>query len=367
MRKVLLVTLQGDNIGNRLQNYALQKVINNYGYEVWTPYYELPENDNILKKIKNKIKHIMGKIGVDRFKWIDLKKRREQAFRTFNDKYIENMFKIGYKSINNKEWNDYDFAITGSDQVWHKWSDDEAELDYFYLKFMPEDKRISYAPSFGFQEILDIDKNKHISGLNGITCLSCREEKGKDLIYNLVKREAKVVLDPTLLLSRNEWENIVIRPSYINKERDFILVYFLGNEVEEYKKAIEYISKEKNVDIINIYDIKEPSYYCTTPDEFLWLVRNATYICTDSFHACVFSIIFQKKFLVFRRIEKGFDNMFDRIESLMKLVGLNNREYNGDISNLYENIDWDKVYDNLEIERKSSSDFLYEAIKCIIN
>lgn len=351
MGKVLLVTLQGANIGNRLQNYALQEVIKGFGHTVYTPYYRIPEYDSYIKRMKVTAKIALSLCGVHKYDRERQRMIRERRFKQFNDRYIDNRFSIAFDLIRPN----FDYAVTGSDQVWHRWSDSNSELEYFYLTFMPEDKRVSYAASFGFSEFQEKDVETHRAGLIGIKYLSCREDSGQKLIKDLTGRDAVITLDPTLLLDKSAWQNIEKKPSF--ETGDFLLAYYLGNQTVEYKQAVAKIAEQKKLKIIDIYDPEKPDYYYTTPDEFVWLVEHASYICTDSFHACVFSILFNKKFLAFRRMEVGMDNMFGRIETLFRLYEID-REFKGDISAIYADY---KPRDNME-KKKESLHFIEKAL-----
>ncbi len=356
MKKVVLVTLQGANIGNRLQNYALQETIKKYNCIVFTPYYNLPENNTIKKRLINLIKIVLGLFGVKKYTFMYKRYKKKKAFDIFDDTYIDNRFKVSFKNMTNE----YDVAVTGSDQVWHKWSDDKNELDYFYLKFISKERRISYGASFGFEKFPQEDIEKHREGLKDIMYLSCREESGNRLINEIVGRDAVVVLDPTLLLSRQEWKKIEKKPRAVSDK--YLLIYFLGEKTSEYMSVIKKIAEDNSLCVIDVNNPKEEDFFYTTPDEFLWLVENASYICTDSFHACVFSIIFQKKFLVFRRVEEGMDNMYGRIETLFMWYGID-REYTGDLNKIYE----DYLLNDIRGEIEMSKHFLGKSLTNIDN
>ena len=239
MKKVLLVTLQGANLGNRLQNYALQTVLEKMGIEISTPVYQ--ETSSCLVKIKLLVKNILAFLGNKKYNFAILQEKRSKAFEEFSEKYIHNRIKVTFDSVYSKDWSEYKYAITGSDQVWHNWSNTKKELEYFYLMFMPKEKRISYAPSFGFTEFPQADISTHKKGLEEMRCLSCREENGKNLIFNLTKKKAELLIDPVFLLKRKEWEKIEKRPDYVLTE-PYMVVYFLGNETEEYVNAYNKIA-----------------------------------------------------------------------------------------------------------------------------
>ena len=361
MENILLVTLQSINIGNRLQNYALQTVLENMGLTVYNPSYLFKNTMNWNEIIKYYAKYILGLMKVKKFRSIVMREKRKKVFSFFDDKYISNKFFIEFDEIYKYNWKNYDYAIVGSDQVWHRWSNDTYELPYFYLDFMPKDKRIAYAASFGFSKFDLMDKEIHRKGIDNMTFLSCREKRGQELIYELTGRSAEIVLDPTLLLSNVEWLKLAKKPNYEVEDR-YLLVYFLG-KTEQYASKIYEFAKSNGIQIINIFDTNEEKYYCTSPEEFIWLVENATVIFTDSFHACVFSILFHKIFRVFRRNENGFEDMFDRIESLLEKFNLQENIFNGCNLNLLDSTNWNEVEYRLKIQKQRSIDYLQNAMK----
>lgn len=355
-KKVVLVTLQGANIGNRLQNYALQTKLEELGSEVYTPFYDTPELNTYAKRIKEVIKVLLGCLGINRYRSNLYRYKRNKKFREFDRFYIANMFKCKFRD-NLYAKAGCELAIVGSDQVWHRWSDDISELDYFYLYSYPKDKRISYAASFGFDVFPDGDVNIHKRYLMDMEYLSCREQKAQSMIYNLTGRNAKVLIDPCLLLGVDKWKECEKKPQGIIP-REYVLVYFLGEKSTEYLRAINEFCKNKNICCIDIFDINDLRWYFTTPDEFVWLVEHAQYVFTDSFHACLFSLLFDRKFLAFKRIEVGMEKMFDRIETLLKLFAVDNHIYKGDISQV--DIKYEKR--NIDAQREEAVSYLKKAL-----
>lgn len=355
--KVLLVTLQGDNIGNRLQNYALQESIKKIcDCKVFTPYYYPVEMETFHSRVKYFIKCLLGNIGIKRYKLFQIRAKRLKKYKDFNEKYIDNMFRIDYTNAIKNGVGDYNYAITGSDQVWHGWSLNSDEIRYFYLEFMPKDKRISYAPSFGFSKFPEKYINIHKEGLQGIAHLSCREKNGIKLIEELTGRKADFVLDPTLLLNKNEWLVIEKKPEWINDNKPYVLNYFLGNK-DKYATDISEFARKNNFVLVEAYDINSSRSQLIAPDEFIWLINHAEYICTDSFHATVFSLIFEKKFLSFRRNESGMECMFDRIENIQNIYGVD-RIFNGKMDAIKE------MYNKKDITKfkEDSLNFLKESL-----
>lgn len=169
-----------------------------------------------------------------RFKSERKRKERIRVYKKWTEEYINVSHVYRFNEVYKKDWSEYDYAITGSDQVWHNWSGKNCELEYFYLMFMPPKKRISYAPSFGFFEFPKKDCALHKKGLQEIELLSCREQHGQKLIEEINGKTAPLVSDPTFLLDKSEWREIEKKPSY-DVPSKFMLVYFLGNQTEEYR------------------------------------------------------------------------------------------------------------------------------------
>ena len=356
--KILLVTLQGANLGNRLQNYALQTVLQDLGFEVFTPYYDIPEENTRKKRI---VRTVKTKLGLKRYQGFEHHYLRKKRFAEFDRRYITNRFKVHFDRPDRSVAESYDFAITGSDQVWHRWSDSPGELEYFYLQFMPPEKRISYAASFGFQSFPEADLDVHRAGLTGMRALSCREQRGAELIQELTGREAKITADPTLLLPVDRWRK-VSREAKIYSGKPFVLLYFLGDKAEQFD-SIRKLAEAQNLEIIDALDRASLPSMLTTPDEFLWLVEHAEFVCTDSFHACVFSILFQKRFLAFRRKEEGFEHMFDRIEDLLKTFRLEDRIFSGKLEAVLQEPDYSKTEKIRAEAAEESMAYLREALQ----
>src|SRR5699024_7327637 len=127
-------------------------------------------------------------------------------FKEFSHKFIkETDFKITDDYLPNK-LNDYDFFVTGSDQVWNPFFTNSSSL--YFLTFAPRKKRIAYAPSFGISEVPDLLRENFTKWLSEIEHLSVREDAGADIIKQLTNRDSEVVADPTLLLTKESWLSI---------------------------------------------------------------------------------------------------------------------------------------------------------------
>lgn len=348
-KKILLVTLfDNNNIGNRLQNFALYKVLQEKNVEVDVLDNGYTIEATIKDEFKNSIKFFLGLLGFKKYKIKHQKyvffRRRQKANIAFNNKNIPTVIKMKNKKIFDKDWSEYDLAIVGSDQVWHNWNSFENELSYYYLNFISDNKRVAYAASFGFEEFPKKDYLQHKQGIEQMKFISCREKTGCGLVKQIIKKDVPKVLDPTLLLTAREWMKIGEQASEITKsQKNFAFVFFLGKQSEEYKKYINKIIVELGVNkIIDFNDFKNKSITGCSPEGFVSLINNADYIFTDSFHCTVFSLLFNKEFTVFRRQQPGMEKMFSRIEELLASKDKLGNIYGG--STMKATNDFEKLY-----------------------
>ncbi len=350
MKKVAIITLYGDfNFGNKLQNYAVQKIVGKLNYDCYTVCCK-----DTLTTVgwKGRIiaflgfpKH-MAKIKRDMLK-------RNQMFRRFSDKYLKLGETAGYNDAG-KIRDKYDFYITGSDQVWNCSS--KKQIDYFFLEFVAPHKRICLSPSFGLDNIKKELIQKYTDSLNGFRHLSCREESGCRIIKELTGREAQLLCDPTMAVTREEWDEIAMKPQVELPER-YILTYFLGDAPAEAIRYAENLASERGIPVINLYNRDYPEYADIQPDEFLYLVKHSDHFCTTSFHGCVFSIIYHKNFTVFERKDLG--GMHGRIETLLKKFGLESCDGAKELSDSI--CDFSSVDEILLAERNKLYDYLFSA------
>ena len=322
MKKILLVTIQDQgNFGNRLQNYALKTVLEKMGFEV-----------DVLTVIKNfgkkpiieaklAVKRILVKLGQSKYNQQVAFANRKRACIAFTKKHFPNRVYADRQLLDSMDWSAYDFAVTGSDQVWHHWKSFDRELEYYYLEFMPQEKRISYAPSFGFNEFPAADIEQHRKGLQGMKTLSCREQEGCALIYSLTGRDSFKALDPTMLLSTEEWASLEKKPGFIDSDK-YLLRFFIGRVSDESQKEIDRIASAEGLKVVDIGNKQDPLRYGISPENFIWLIHHAEVVCTDSFHAGVFSILFGRKLRVFRRVSQKYGDMFGRFNDLLTPLDL---------------------------------------------
>lgn len=354
MAKIGIVTLcSNDNYGNKLQNYALKKILEKYNNEVYTIWTDSTSNSNFLKKI---IKLFILKIKkIKKLKLI----KKERKLKQFSKEYLNNDYSVRLSNNLKKIENKYDYFIVGSDQVWnYKCTND---FDFFLLKNIDKNKKLTYAPSFG---VYDIPKEYHSiyqQGLCDFKYISVREERGKDLIIDIAGRnDTHVLLDPTMLLDRKEWEELEAKPKEEVPPK-YILTYFLGSINNKRKEEILNLAKKYNCSIINIME-KNDKFYASSPKEFLYLFHNAKIVLTDSFHACVFSIIYDKTFIIFDREYTGL-SMNSRIDTLLSKLKITDRKYNEiNITQKNLNHDYSDANKILVKEREESMNFIKKSL-----
>ena len=355
IRVGILTINDNSNYGNRLQSYAVQEFLKREGCIV--------ENIQNIDDFYNKNYYKIIKENVKLFFKIFSKKpihRRQIKFFEFNKNIRFSKIRIDNNHISKKLKYKYDYFITGSDQVWNPYNRRLSDIDL--LEFADDSKKISFSASFGISELPSIYTEKVTKALSTFKAISVREYAGKKIIENLTgRKDVEVLIDPTLLLSDFEWDKVLKKPKQLKNER-YILNYFLGDLSEERKSEIDRVSKENNCIVINLLDKNSP-FYQTGPSEFLYLVKNAFLICTDSFHACVFSLIYNKTFVVFER-EDSMAKMNSRIETLLNKFNLKNREYNG--KNITEDNlkhDYYEAYNILESEKEKSKKYIKKALE----
>ena len=220
----------------------------------------------------------------------------------------------------------FDTFIVGSDQVWNPtWYDSAYMLD-----FIEDKKKIAYSASMGVSTLTDEQKDLFRSHLLRFNAISVRENEASATISSILETEVDVTVDPTLLLSSAEWDEI---SSERKVEEKYIFLYLLG-ENSVVRRIAERFAQKKSMKLVFIPDvlglyrhsdrkIKGEQLLDVTPNDFISLIKHAEYIITDSFHACVFSILYKKNFFVFER--GGKNRMESRIYSLTNLFECSER------------------------------------------
>lgn len=376
------------NYGSMLQAYATQQFILKTGHEAITiqclepihymtqskiQYYfhKLIQPDTLLRKlrqVKSVIQlrtnaEVMGKI-----------RERDNKFNEFYKNHILLSPLCKSRSELTSFASNCDAVIVGSDMLWNP---SNIEHDYYTLTFVPNAvKKISYATSFGTTRLPKYQQETARAFLNRFYALSVREKSGVDLIRSLgIDKNAQVVLDPTLLFDAAEWN---LLPCENTKRGNYILCYFLG--VNQEHRAIankikaltgwqivalqhldEYVREDERFGDIKPFDVG--------PAEFVDLIRNASFVCTDSFHGTCFSILYHKKFLTFNRFfDENLESTNTRIDSLLSMTGLTGRRIgktptDDELRSLcFADVDFFLADEQLAKERRHSTAYLVNAL-----
>lgn len=316
------------NYGGVLQACAMCRVLEKMGFApeqirfsmesphrrtVWETVCKLLNPVLVISFVKDKIKAF----------WRSKRLRgRRQAFGDFNRQYVPSSEAV-YDSSAIKACGDlYDGFITGSDQVWNP----EYYFGAYFLDFAPAGKpKLSYAASIG-KKTLTAEFADRIRGhLKEFTAVSLRERDAVALVQPLTELPVEQVLDPTLLLDREQWDSMCSGPLV---EQPYLFCFFLGHAPKARALAREY-ARKNGLKIVTIPHASslyvrggsswgDVRLWNASPADFLSLVKNARCVFTDSFHACAFSTVFQKEFFVFQRA--GHAGMSGRIESLLAML-----------------------------------------------
>ena len=251
----------------------------------------------------------------------------------------------------------------GSDQIWN-FTFDTIFSEKAFGSFAPKNKKLSLSASFGVNYIPEEGTELHQmckEKIEDIRAISVREEAGKEIIKKLTGRtDVEVLIDPTMMLKQDDWEKVMKKPENL-KTNKFIVKSFLGNSSDNSWKEICRIAGENDCEIIDISDKNSP-YYNMGPAEFLYLEKNAFLVATDSFHSCVFSILFSTPFIVFKRDDNKLQSMHSRIETLLKTFKMPNRIFDGKIDESIFDNDYTQAHEILEKERLRVKEFLKKSL-----
>lgn len=388
-RKIGIVAVTyKDNFGSVLQTYATQYTLEKLGYNARIFEIKGVYRGIMIKKLLYYAGRIFDPVEV-KYLFANLKSRSRKRVSVSADQFAADM-KVRHRMYSdfNKRWNkmlpavngwnglkkqaeDMDTVVVGSDQLWRP---SNIVGCYYTLEFVPDEvKKISFSTSFGVPE-LPKRLHRHAKRfLSRIDHISVREDSGAVIVKQECGREAKVVCDPTMMLTAEDWMHIQsVKPF---AEGNYILMYLMGDN-PKHREFVKKLRKATGFRIIGLLhgatyisydeDVVDEKPFNVGPSEFINLIRYAQYVCTDSFHCCVFSILNSTKFFAFRRWPDGSKfSANDRLYTLLKFTGLENRMLDGDENVnkcLAETIDYEDVLDRVALRRKESMDFLINAL-----
>lgn len=382
--KTGIITLVGNNYGNRLQNYAVQELLTEYG-DVYTVKYEkktplVVKQNRFARYTPTHVKVAVDSRLLNQYHLSNRKmntatrlvyflkhknemkaalSERDEAFRRFDEKYICYESELLHLAgDDNETWvKSYDAWVCGSDQIWNP--NYPTATRNAFLQFAPERRRIALSASIGLSDVSAM-LPEYPEWMSGIPHLSVREQRAAEIVAELTGRNVEVFLDPTMLIPIEKWNQIADAAGTKLPEQ-FAVGYFLGIRKREY---IDYIQQQiEGLDYVDLINGEKPEYLAFGPDHVVDAIRRAEIVFVDSFHGAVFSILFHKQFVVFERSEEGL-TMNSRLETLLKRFGLENRIYDGrNVEKLRQPIDYSNVDEILAAERIRVREFLNHAMK----
>lgn len=371
-KNIVLVTWLGTgNYGTTLQSFALHRKLEMLGYNVC-----FLRSFSNQPTFKDKTKNLLGRLGINSNK---LKKRLKISKQSLKQKKLANFISDNYKICKDiysskdvsKLVENTDVFVTGSDQIWNTSYDFNP---FYFLDFVGNSKRIAYASSIGLEDFPEEHKPLVKQLLSKFSHIGLREQSAVDVVSKLLGRKDVVqVLDPTFLLNEQEWTNISnVSSLEITLPKNFILCYLIGNNAwykEHLTKVVE-ATGVKNVIIVpsaeNIdFSIEEAIIYKDAgPLEFVKLIKESSFVCTDSFHATAISINLNKNFVEFMRFrdsDKVSQN--SRIYNVLTHYHLMDRIYSDNTTEWSHEIDFTYSNKQLDEDRKQSLDYLIRAIE----
>lgn len=376
------------NYGSMLQAYATQMALDKLNYDNET--IDITGFDGEIKKAKLKYfakasltsDILLSKLGMaknvlkkklSKGEYTNKIQIRDKKFDDFSKKYFRlSPIYSSMTELSNKCEERYSSVLVGSDQLWLPAN---IAANYYTLSFVPDTvNTIAYSTSFGQSQLPKSVAKKASVFLNKIKHIGVREETGQKLVKDIVGRNVPVVCDPTMLFTGEEWMSIQQETPIVDGK--YIFCYFLGNN-PSHREFVKRLKKKTGYKVVALTHLDEyiksdenyadETPYDVDPTDFVNLIRNAKYICTDSFHCSVFSILYRKQFLTFRRFNRDtIQSTNSRLDSLFNLVGVDNRFVNPeDDVKKYLNIDtdYDLVHEKLAKVREQSYIYLKKSLE----
>ena len=361
----------GGNYGTKLQSTALCKYFEKMGYDtvILDKFRVFPYFLRHPLILKNRLlNRINRKQNIDFFNPSPYTPSEER------NKRLNEYEKENYNVLTIDKWHDWKeilkdkpYFVVGSDIIWQpsfgipgKWF-----LDFTYHTKI---KKFSYATSIGANELPEKNYPYYKKYLSEFTAIGVREQKAVELLEPIIGREVVNVIDPTLLHDTEFWDKYAQKakiPQDIAAGK-FIFCYFVMDDPRywDYMKIVEKATGMKIVVLPMHYTDEQAPYTVLTegtPYEFVWLIKNAAFICTDSFHACAFSLNYKKEFYLLRRARKDEDAKYD---DFFKRYGLEGRNIQNESEFLRKtDIDYTAAHRKLQEDRKFAYDFISDALK----
>ena len=371
-KKIGIMTFHASyNCGSMLQAYALQCFLEKNGFSPEMIDFSSSGQRRLYSLYSQKLS--LKNIIRNTVFWCHRKRIKNNFLRyeDFKQKYFN---LTPYNAANQTQLVDnYSAVIAGADQIWNITISDYD--DSYFLPWTKNAKRIAYAPSFGAKNIIEYadDVEKYKNFLKDFNYLSIREDNGRKWINDLIGKDVPVVLDPTLIIDREDYEKII--SSQLNLPDKYIF-YYSPTYSLKHNQLVNKISKKYKLPVIafnsksfylrgmNFQNFKLPDF--EDPTAYLQLMKNATMVITTSFHGSVFSTVFKKFFWVIKN--GGMYGNDDRVITLLRTIGLEKRlitEYFDNDFDYMTSVDYNAVdyIDGLGEAKKLSQKYLLTALE----
>lgn len=356
---------QGYNFGTALQSYALQRVLCDMGYDARMISFKKTER-------KSPVKSVLGRLGIlgalrsaRRFMHSGhfLEEGAVRRFRKWNQKH--------YREATQGTQDGIHCFVSGSDQIWNTYHHFDP---HFFLDFAGDTKRVSYASSIGTGGVNPQYAEKVKSLLSAFSHITTREEAGAEALRQLTGRtDIRRAQDPTLLMRPEDWRRFGQEENLHQKtEQEYLLCYLLSKK-SEYIDQVQDVALRLGLNKVIIVPALENAeffvdgavrYVNATPCEFVRLIDEAKFVCTDSFHATVLSMLLSRPFLEFMRFDDGdTHSQNSRIYEILGRYGLMERIYNHDSEKWSASIDYAPIHNAIECDREESLTLLRKMIE----
>lgn len=298
---------------------------------------------------------------------------RRKTFKDYDKKYFDQYEVYGAKYADIQcIANDYEAIVTCSDQLW---SPSGLGTNFYNLMFVPDNiNKVSFASSFGVSQIPSYQKKATAKYLRRIEHVSCRENRGAEIVKELTGRDVPVLMDPVFAFNKEQWSNII--PEEKVYDEPYLLCFLLGDTIA-YREAVKSFATQKDLKIVTLrfldqyveYDANfgDIAPYDADPNRLLNILRGAKYVITDSFHICAFSIIMHKRFAIFNRYsDSNGSSKNSRIDTVCGNLNLNDRRVNANtkLADMMDSpVDWGTVDDTLAEYAKKMREYLNQALK----
>lgn len=374
-KKIALFSCHEDpNYGSMLQAYALATAIKRMGYDAeYITYRTYPKQSLLFKCIKRTIKEFLLRTGLMKdhnpFHFFNTQEFSStiKAFREFHKKYIPSSIRIYHSNTIGSELPlvEYSTYIVGSDQLWSPLNYEcDSRIPYF-LDFTELPSRSSYATSLGTTILSDRYKDLLKEKLSVFDHLSCREKSNTEMLTQLLGQPVEEVLDPTLLLTTEDWDQIAIDTTIANR---YVLAYILG----EKNTLVDFAERLGKTLAIPVYYIATRPKHLNHknvltgigPDAFIGLLKKATYVVTDSFHGCLFCINYKVQFYAFSKREGNLNSQDNiRIVEFLQSLHLEDRFQDDTHATLIQDCDYELPHHILNKKRETSLAYLSLCLK----